>query len=58
MFNGASNTMNGTKEFLQSNSLIAKVAFLILILILFQLHSRTLINYKKSIIGVLICLTF
>ena len=35
MFNGSSNTMNGTKEFLQSNSLIAKVAFLILILILF-----------------------
>jgi hypothetical protein len=35
MFNGNSNALNGTKEFLESNSLIAKIAFLILVLILF-----------------------
>ena len=35
MFNEKSNALNGTKEFLESNSLIAKVAFLILVLIVF-----------------------
>ncbi len=35
MFDKNSNALNGTKEFLESNSLVAKVAFLILVLILF-----------------------
>lgn len=35
MFDKNSNALNGTKEFLESNSLFAKVAFLILVLILF-----------------------
>lgn len=40
MFNEKSNALNGTKEFLQSNSLIAKVAFLILVLIVFMFVLR------------------
>ena len=35
MFSKGQNTLNGTKEFLESNSLVAKIAFLIMVLILF-----------------------
>lgn len=40
MFSGSSTAVNGTKEFLESNSLIAKVAFLLLVLIVFIMALR------------------
>jgi hypothetical protein len=39
-FNMDASIMNGTKEFLQSNSLIAKVAFFILVLVIFIIALR------------------
>lgn len=38
----SSNVVNGTKEFLESNSMVAKTAFLILVVILFVLGLRVL----------------
>lgn len=38
------NVVNGTKEFLDSNSLVAKVAFLLLVLIVFIIAIRFALN--------------
>jgi len=48
----SSNVVNGTKEFLESNSLVAKTAFLILVVIVFVLGLRmfsTLMSWMFSI---------
>ena len=50
---GSGKYLSGTKEFLQSNSLVAKVAFLILVVILFlslfPLHGERLKKVKEQI---------
>jgi hypothetical protein len=48
----SSNVVNGTKEFLESNSLVAKTAFLILVVIVFVLGLRlfsTIVSWMFSI---------